>query len=227
MIETFDIDSFDDHLIIENNGLKVLVDTGSPVSICNNDSFLFMGHEYRCHTSLLGNNIINVSELLNYSIDVLMGMDIIGNYYFLIDYERRKVSFSSNPFELTPMYVIPLLRGHGGYVYIYLTIKDRTVKLALDTGAKISYIDKSITEGETMIEERNDFHPLIGHFQTPIYPMEAFIGEKNISVNFGNLPSLLATSLIQMGIDGVIGFDLFNAFRVLLDFKNNQLHILD
>ena len=226
-MKTFDIDLFDGHLIIENNGMKVLVDTGSPVSISNNPSFLFMEHEYSCYTNFLGKDINSVSELLNYNIDVLMGLDIISKYYILTDYELRKVTFSSDPIEFTPIYTIPLLAGREGYVCINLTIKDRIVKLALDTGAKISYIDKSLTEGETMIEERDDFHPGIGHFQTPIYAMETFIGERSIPVNFGILPPTLAMLLQLLGIKGAIGFDLFNAFRVLMDFKNNQLHILN
>ena len=33
MTKTFDINFYDGHLIINNNGQKILVDTGSPVTI--------------------------------------------------------------------------------------------------------------------------------------------------------------------------------------------------
>jgi hypothetical protein len=112
-----------------------------------------------------------------------------------------------------------------GEVCINLNVKGNKVKLALDTGAKISYIDPLYIKGEKQTETKDDFSPLIGHFQTPIFAMEASIDACSFPVNFGILPPLLAMPLQMMGIQGAIGFDLFNAFTVIMDFNNNKLYI--
>ena len=112
-----------------------------------------------------------------------------------------------------------------GEVCIYLTIKGNKVKLALDTGAKISYIDNSYTEGDNQVGIKDDFNPLVGHFQTPIFAMEASICDNPFPVNFGVLPPILAMPLQMMGIYGAIGYDLFNTFMVVMDFNDNKLYI--
>lgn len=225
MSKTFDIDMYDGHLIFIVDGMKVLVDTGSPVTIGGRNSFKFMEEEYECHTAFMGKDISGISKLMNYDIDVLMGMDIIERYYVQTDYKYRQITFSKEPLPVEQMSSASLIRGHMGEVCINLTVKDNTIKLALDTGAKISYIDNSYTEGENRIGVKDDFNPMIGHFETPIFAMEASIGDRHFPVNFGVLPPLLGMSLQMMGICGAIGFDLFNAFMVVMDFKNKKLYI--
>lgn len=216
---------FDGHLIFISDGLKILVDTGCPVTIGKASTFMFMGEEYVCNTSFGGRDIDSISLLMRYDIDVLMGMDIIERYYVQTDYKHQQVTFSDEPLPVEQMYSTPIIRGNMGEVCINLTIKGDIVKLALDTGAKISYIDQSYTEGENQIETKDDFSPLIGHFQTPIFEMEASIGACSFLVNFGVLPPSFVIPFQMMGIQGAIGFDMFNAFTVVIDFNNSKLYI--
>ena len=226
MTKTFDINLYDGHLIINNNGQKVLVDTGSPVTISRSDHFVFMDQEYNCSTSLMGHDISSISKMMDYDIDVLMGMDVIENYEMLTDYKSEKVTFSSDKISFEQISTTPIARVMG-VVCVILRVKGKDVKLALDTGAKISYIAESYTLDESEIEVREDFNPAIGQFETPIYAMEASIDGQSFPVNFGKLPSLLAMSLQMVGIEGAIGYDLFSAFKVLLDFKNNKLLLME
>ena len=224
MIKTFKIDLFDGHLIFENDGQKVLVDTGSPATISKDSHFDFMEQQYSCHTNFLGKNIPDISSMMGYEIDVLMELDILGQYYIKTDYQRKEITFSTEEMPFEPVCIAPILRVSGA-VCINLTVDGRNAKLALDTGAKISYIDKSFTNGKTVIETREDFHPLTGNYSTPIFAKEVTIGGQTIPVRFGNLPPEIAIILQIAGIYGAIGFDLFNAFTVLMDFKNNVLSL--
>ena len=226
MTRTFDINLYDGHLIINDNDQKILVDTGSPVTIGRSDHFMFMDQEYNCTTALMGHDISSISEMMGYDIDVLMGMDVIGKYEMLTDYKSAKVTFSFEEIPFEPICTAPIIREMG-LVFVYLRVKGNDAKLALDTGAKISYIDKSYTLDETEFEVRADFNPAIGKFETPIYAMEASVDGRSFPVNFGNLPSLFAMSLQMVGIEGAIGYDLFSAFKVLLDFKNNKMLLMD
>ena len=225
MNRTFNIDLYDGHLILIDDGLKVLVDTGSSVTIGDSNSFKFMEEEYKCETSFRGKDINSISQLMNYDVNVLMGMDIIERYYVRTNYKHKQVTFSNEPLPVEQMVSSPILRSQKGAVCINLGIKGRNVKMALDTGAKISYIDQSFTMGEEQIGIRDDFNPLIGHFKTPFFAMEASIGDCAFPVNFGVLPPKLAMMLQMMDIYGAIGFDLFNTFSVIMDFKKKLLFV--
>lgn len=225
MSKTFNIDLYDSHLILIADGVKILVDTGCPVTIGKEKSFVFMGEENSCYTSFGGRDINSISQLMQYDVDVLLGMDIIAKYYVQTDYNLKQATFSDEPLPLEQMTSVPIIRGQMGEICINLEVKGEKVKLALDTGAKISYIDQSFTIGEKQIGTKDDFNPMINHFQTPIFAMDASIGKRRFPVNFGVLPPMLAMPLKMMGIYGAIGFDLFNAFIVVMDFKNNMLFI--
>ena len=225
MMKTFHIDLYDGHLILEDNGIKVLVDTGCPVTIGKDTHIDFMGQQYPCSTDFFGKGIPEISALMGYDVDVLMGLDLIVQFYVQTDYEKKEITFSTGIIPFESICNVPIIQGGMGEVCVDLFVKGKCVRLALDTGAKISYIDEAFTDGETIIETRDDFNPLIGKFSTPIYVMESSIGNQLFSVNFGKLPSVLARPLKMIGIYGAIGFDLFNNYTVLMDFKNNVMSL--
>ena len=225
MNRTFNIDLYDGHLILIDDGKKILVDTGSPVTIGESNSFKFLEEEYACCNSFGGKDINSISQLMNYDLNVLMGMDLIEKYYVQTNYKTRQVTFSNEPLPVEQMVSSPILRNQMGAVCVNIGIRGENVELALDTGAKISYINQTFTVGEEQIGIRDDFNPMINHFQTPIFAMKASIGDCIFPINFGVLPPTLATMLQMMGISGAIGFDLFNAFTVVMDFRNNLLFV--
>lgn len=225
MMKTFHIDLYDGHLIFEENGLKVLVDTGCPVTFGKDTYFDFMGKQYQCLSDFGGKGIPEIAALMGYDIDVFIGMNLVEQFYVQTDYKKKEITFNTDVIPFEPICTVPIIRGRMGEVCIDLMVKGECVRLALDTGAKISYIDDAFTNGETIIETRDDFNPLIGKFSTPIYAMEASVGNQSLSVNFGKLPPVMAMPLKMMGLYGAIGFDLFNTFTVLMDFKNNILSL--
>ena len=226
MNSTFDIELFDGHLIIEVDGMKVLVDTGSPATISKQSTLGFMGVEYPCQSAFGGLDTAGLSQLLHYDIDALMGLDILGNYYVMTDYRQRKITFSTEPIPFEAEHSLPFNRGMMDEMLIVaVTVKGQTLLMPLDTGAKISYIDESLTEGETMLEMRDDFYPMIGAFQTPVYQMDATVAGSTFPVTFGVLPKMLSMALGLANLKGILGFDLFNNHQVLLDFPHNTLHL--
>ena len=108
-----------------------------------------------------------------------------------------------------------------------MRVKGKDVKFALDTGAKISYIAESYTSDEAEIEVRKDFHPKKEQFETPIYAMEVSIGGQSFPVKFGKIPPELVEMFQGVRVEGAIGYDLFSTFKVLLDFKNNKMLLMD
>jgi hypothetical protein len=78
-----------------------------------------------------------------------------------------------------------------------------------------------VTESLDPVGEKEDFHPIAGRYTTRIYKLEAEINDKKFTGTYGNLPSMMGMSLKLGGIDGVVGYDFFQSFKVMLDFKND------
>ncbi len=112
-----------------------------------------------------------------------------------------------------------------GMVCLPVTVAGVALNFVLDTGAKISYIGSEQTSTLMAVDEREDFNPMIGRFSTPIYELETTIADTSFVVKFGNLPSVMSLPLKMIGIDGIIGYDLFAAYTVIMDFKNNILYL--
>ncbi len=83
----------------------------------------------------------------------------------------------------------------------------------LDTGAKISYLKKSLTAGSPLTGRVDDFYPGIGRFQTTTFKTAVAVMGETVVLNCGNLPSLLETTLTMAGCAGIIGNDIFRHFN--------------
>jgi hypothetical protein len=70
------------------------------------------------------------------------------------------------------------------------------------------------------VGEKEDFHPIVGRYTTPVYELESEVAGRTFAASYGNLPSLIALPLQVGSIDGVIGYDFFKSFRVMLDFRS-------
>jgi len=223
MEQIFELDLFDNHMIIEVDNKKILVDTGC-TNTFGNGKFSFLEREIIPATNFTGVSIDSCSQLLGYDLDVLMGMDVLSIYKILIDYHNHQMTVSDEELILENAVRVPI-KYQMGRLLMQLSVKGEILTFALDTGAKISYIHHSITDGEVAQETQHDFHPYIGQFDTPIFNVMASIGDSTFPVRFGNLPLELELALGMINWHGVIGSDLFHAFTVLLDIQGGSMWV--
>ncbi|MFA5713494.1 MAG: hypothetical protein WC960_04880 [Bacteroidales bacterium] len=218
---TFELELFQGHAIIKEGGNIMLIDTGAPSTIHINNNLIFCGESHSCSTNYLGLTIEGLSELLGMEVTTLIGCDILSAYGVLFDYRNKAVTFYkegmdslSNEIELGSFMGVPT---------IGLGVEGQKLNFFLDTGAKLSYLDNKHTSQHPSIGREEDFHPSLGKFETECYQLTTLIGDKEFSVKYGNLPSLLQMRLTLSSIDGIIGSDLFNSFKIYLDIKNRKL----
>lgn len=221
MERVYDINLYDGHLIINENGKDILVDTGSPVTLSRDGEFQFMEECRQASTNADGQTVDDIGQLMGYPLDVLLGMDILSDLSVFVNFKHKQVIFSDKVFCHDGFSKLPMRKSVLGAISVQLTVKDGLMNFALDTGAKISYVDDKCTSSEVPVENRDDFSPFVGHYSTPIYDMQAMVGDVSFPVKFGTLPHSLSAPLKMMGLDGVIGYDLFAAFTVIMDFKRN------
>ena len=221
MKQTFTINQFDNHLLIENQNKTFLIDTGSPFSSFDGEDFDFLG--IRARKGLFSISSAAISELLGMHINNLIGNDVLKHFNVLIDYAQGTITFSDEPVDLPDGQAFPIDNSFG-VPKITMQLRGCEGRFFLDTGAKISYVKSSCLDGMVPDGHTTDFYVGYGNFDTPIYQVPTNIGGHNFSVQFGKLPDLLERSLIGLsGTEGVIGYDFFHSFKVLLDYKNDTL----
>jgi hypothetical protein len=113
-----------------------------------------------------------------------------------------------------------------GIPIIKLEVNNQPLKFFLDTGAKLSYLSEDFTSGYSSVGTEEDFYPGVGQFETECYEIPTSLGSNDFVVRCGNLPFMLQLTLMLGGTDGIIGFDFFNSFKVLLDINTNTLKFL-
>ena len=220
-MKQFQITLFKGHPIINDGENIILIDTGAPSTIHESSNLTFCSDNYSCSTNYMGLTVSKISEMLGTQITTLLGVDILSDYKILFDYKNKIVDLNKQEIGIYGTEIG--ISNFMGIPIIELSINNQKLKFFLDTGAKLSYLSDSITSNYESIGTDEDFYPGVGKFETECFEISTSIGDKNFLVNYGNLPRLLQMTLMLGKTDGIIGFDFFNNFKVVLDLKNNRL----
>ena len=212
---------FEGHPIIEDENNIILIDTGSPATINIAETLNFNGGTYKCAVNYMGLTVEKISQMLGKSITTLLGADILSDHYIMFDYKNELIEISKLDIELDGIEI--LISSFMGIPIIELSINDKITKVFLDTGAKLSYLSENITKDFDSIGEDQDFYPGIGTFKTQCFEIPTSFAKNEFIVKYGNLPDLLQMTLTLAGVDGILGYDFFNNFKVLLNIKNHTL----
>lgn len=220
-MKQFQITLFKGHPIINDGENIILIDTGAPSTIHTSSNLTFCTDNFSSSINYMGLTVSKISEMLGTEITTLLGADILSNYKILFDYKNGVVEFNKQEINFIGTEIG--ISNFMGIPIIELNIENQKLKFFLDTGAKLSYLSDSITNNYKSIGTDEDFYPGVGKFETECFEISTSFGDKNFLVKYGNLPTLLQMTLILGGTDGIIGFDFFYNFKVVLDLKNNRL----
>lgn len=215
MFTSYPIRLINNHIIVYSEQ-QLILDTGSPVSFHSSGIIDLCGEDIAVNTSIPGVSADYLSSKVGTRIDGLLGMDIIDRYPLLIDLhcgfmfadDDAVYPRALDDFELGPV--------AQGLLAIRMLVNNRPVKMIVDTGAPVSYINQSIVSGMANDGEIDDFHPLIGDFHTKTYCCEVIpmTGENPYNQMFGVLPEMLGLTLAMLQADGIIGVELFKRYRI-------------
>lgn len=220
-MKEFQIQLLKGHPIINDGENRILIDTGAPSTIHASESLNFCSESFGCSTNYMGLTVSKISDMLGTEITTLLGADILSDYKILLDYQNQVIEFSKQEIDIDGTQVD--ISNFMGIPIIKLTVDTQELKFFLDTGAKLSYLSDSLTSNYESVGTDEDFYPGVGKFQTECFEIPTVFADKEFVVKYGNLPTLLQMTLMIGGTDGIIGFDFFNNFKVVLDLKNNRL----
>ena len=212
------------HLLIDTNRGVILIDTGSPASFHKEGCIEINGRKHNVQTSYMGVSASYISNKIGREVSGLLGMDIINLYEMWIDV--RNVSHAlgevwffdpdeSKPHKGANVMGIPICEVEVG---------GNKVKLLFDTGAPISYLSDKYINCAPICDVVRDFSPLMGgeeysvNRHTVSTTFHGFLsGDEVHDVAYGQMPMQLSMLLNMLNVDGIIGCDLIEKFRIVVD----------
>ncbi|MDR0501137.1 MAG: hypothetical protein LBG97_07880 [Coriobacteriales bacterium] len=223
---TYQLEIFNGLPFIFSNGKAYLVDTSSPAS---GPSVLFEAKQYNANIGALDvtiKDLVNkIREGKNVTLDGVLGMDALAHGCLRISYADKVLEAGAIPERLSSKAKFKNLMG---LVCIQINVGTEAINALLDTSSEYSYMtDEKFLQGCKSVGKIEDVMPelmpgmKLKRFTTELceqaidFEGESFVGR------FGKLPAQAGTLLSLVGVEAILGFDFFNSFEVLLDFKNS------
>ena len=203
------------HVLIDGGEGLLLVDTGSPMSFHELGRIRLCGGEYSVPESLPGAGADYVSGKVGERVAGLVGMDILGPLGVRIDIPGGKLTLQPSTEGTAP---VPSGVSGLGYVFADMTVAGRPARVILDTGAPVSDISPSFTEGLVPVDRVTDFNPMVpgDTFETPVFEFPASFAGCDFKMRAGHLPGLFTGMLSMLGVDGVVGMEIFGRMPVVI-----------
>lgn len=221
---SFSLELFDGHPILRDGGHVILLDTGSPVTLHTSPELLFCNETVICQSDYMGFSVDGISDLLGTRITTLLGCDVMSRFIVQLDYSQRRVDFSKE--EFPGEWQTAEVSSFMGIMVLPLGVEGKKINFFVDTGAKLSYLHQDYCIDKVSIGSKDDFYPGVGSFTTECYNIATSLGAERFNVTYGNLPMLMQMALMMGGVQGIIGYDLFDNFRVCINLAKPSFRYL-
>lgn len=226
-MEKYSIGISESHVIAIINNKRVLISTGTPISIGDMPEIMILGQVYKLENKYLGMDIKQISEHLRTDINAVLGMDILSKFIFYISHGIEAmicsdffINFKESMRELP-------INIDAGQLILDVKIAGVDMKMILDTGAKLSFLNSSLLEGQKSFGKKDAFYPGAGSFTTEIFNMPIQLKEKVMAIPVGKLPDTIMTDLALRQCYGILGADIFKYFSIQFCLKKNTLWMVE
>lgn len=210
-------------MLIEHESGNLLIDTGAPQSMHKNGEIFIDGASFYVNKQISNVDSKSLSQKIGEDISGLIGMDILCNNEVWFDYKLGTLLlFDEDSFSNWPkggsLMAVPTLE---------FEVDGHKAKMILDSGAQYSYIAKNFIDTQSRpIATVTDFFPIMGleSFDVSLFEKRISISKLNPQLTdtyklaFGVVPSHLSMILDRFGIDGIVGFNFFKMFRIVLSY---------
>jgi hypothetical protein len=210
------------HVVIQSDGQNLLLDTGSPITFSQARFVQLIDRHPIKYREFQGVDCDTISRFIGIPIDIVVGMDLMAGLNISIDAGRQEVTIGGQrPLEFDFSGDFEYLMG---VPIVKLKVDGREIRMIVDTGAKLSYLNNSILERYPQVGTESDFYPGIGEFKSETYHVPIALGNPDQTMTFGKLPGLLSILLDSFNADGILGFELYEKGEAFLSFKENRLY---
>ena len=176
----FNYHILNNHIIIDIDDKKFLLDTGSPKSFwtyepinkieINNRGFVLFPKPSNL-------SLNQVEKLVGIRVDGFIGLDIIAQTSLTI-YKNGEIKFGVDNINGTTTKLFT-----NNYLSIQVGSNLIVGKLLLDTGAKYGYGIKSLFYNQKSFARVSDYNPQLGQLESDIYHLDVIIGGVNKTID--------------------------------------------
>ena len=204
------------HLITEFEGMRYLIDTGSPSSFgkgivpWDNESI-----DLDAMPTLI--DIESINNHTGLGLAGLIGCDLLFKRDLTIDLPSKQLVLHDvgcpelPSMKLTDVMGIPVLQDFD--------VSGVPQRMCVDTGAMQSFVSESIARGLERVGTVDDFMPTGESFVADLVELEVVIGEDRHKIKAAVAPGLL-TMLRAMQIDGIVGLDVLQHVPCTFSYAN-------
>lgn len=212
MIHTLPYEIVDGHIIVSSTKGNLLIDTGAPSSVGNDNTVSFAGRNHSVKKNFMGVSPKSLSDHIGTNINALIGVDILNQYDMVISPYQRQLFVSDEEqhvdgeeLELDEFMGIPIFKA---------SVDEDMIWMFFDTGARLPYLDPNIAQTYPRIGTEQDFYPGIGRFNTETYRVPIALGGETVELVVGILPQLLQMTLMMANTSGILGTTILSDYLV-------------
>lgn len=220
------------HFIITAGGENYIIDTGASVSCsCYGQTEVVIGdRKFRVYPLPFERVGEKISELVHMPIAGLIGLDIMEELGSMeISEEEGCVRFGAETASASGDHSFPFEMTTGFRVLLAcLKVNGRDIKVILDTGARIDYMDPAILDTSAAVSHERDYNPIIGFFEVDGYKATYSVGDREIETVSYAATEQLREYVAQLGMHDISGVVGLNAFlkgmkSLTVDFRNRKV----
>jgi Ca-activated chloride channel homolog len=211
------------HPVFQLDGQETLLDSGSPFSLGLTSDLYFMNIVHPLSQEFMGVDLETIGRLIGTRLDLILGADILLKYRVLLDLPNGLIQFSQ-PDGPGRGSRVPL-RMMAGVPILTCVVNGNEIQVAFDTGSRLCYVNRNMTEGLASVGLEQDFYPGMGEFETKVYEVPFEIGGMELSLRCGVLPAMLETALGLTGAKGILGVELLQKFGIWLNLPNGEMYM--
>jgi len=208
-------------LLAETETDRVLIDTGSQMSIGERSEFRLGNRKFALSASQSGQTSDDISRLIHSRINVWLGMDILGKFDFIVDLKQGKITFSSKPLQI-PGQGISLRHGQRIPI-IDCRVDSAEIRCFLQTGSPLTFLKAEHAAVGRSRGMETVYFPGLGELRAEVFERSVSIGSREYRMRVGLLPRPLEEKCERSRVEGIIGSALFEHGPVCV---SNQKHTL-
>lgn len=208
------------HLVVEVEGRRALIDTGCPETLGRGVPLSIGGRSFELHESFHGITVESISEPVGCPFEIVIGMDVLSSYDVTFSFKRAEVVLWT---VYEPEGDVVRLGSFFGAPTIPIEVNSEMHKVIFDTGAPVSYLSERFIREFELIENRTDFFPLWGTFETAVRRVPVTIGSTERMLPVGGMNGVLSEMLEPSGMPGILGTEIFKLADVTLSMARNAI----
>ena len=164
-----------------------------------------------------------LNQLLDIRVDILLGTDILHEYFVNLDASNGRMHFAERPL-IASNYVANMISTWRVQVAPCI-IANTHCRMFLDSSSRLSYIEHSLATRFNPMGEETGYHVEVGEFSTPVYQVPVNLGGIDFTLQCGVLPAQLEHELFENKRNGMIGSELLQKLVVAYDFPLKRLRL--